>query len=331
MEVSEIIELVDILDYISQFCDLEQRSDGEFWGCSPLKEERTPSFSVNPEKQRFFDFSSGVGGNILDFICRYHRCDFREGLHILKKYANIKDDGEEPQVKRLLATSIAKQFKPPKKQEQGSGAVILPDDYMERYERSPEKLQIWRDEGISDEVMERFQVRYDPFSNRIVHPIRDLDGKIVNICGRTLDPDFKEKGLRKYTYFKSWGALTTIFGVAENRDAILKKGEIILFEGAKSVMLAATWGIHNTGAILTSHLNPHQFKALIKMGVNVVFALDAEVDIREDVNIKKLLPYVNVYWMRNRNGLLQDKDAPVDQGLEVFQELYKNKIKMRGR
>lgn len=330
MEVSEIIEQVDILDYISQFCDLEQRSDGEFWGCSPLKEERTPSFSVNPEKQRFYDFSTGVGGNIIDFICRYHCCDFREGLAILKKHFNIQDDGEEPQVKRLLATSIAKQFRPPKQTEKSAQSTILSDDYMERYEKAPDKLQIWRDEGISDEVMERFQVRYDPFSDRIVHPIRDLEGNIVNVCGRTLDPNFKEKGLRKYTYFKSWGTLATIFGFAENKDTILKKGEIILFEGAKSVMLAATWGIHNTGAILTSHLNPNQFKALIKLGVNVVFALDAEVDIRQDANIMKLLPYVNVYWLCNRKGMLDEKDAPVDKGVEVFQQLYEKKMKLRG-
>ena len=91
---------------------------------------------------------------------------------------------------------------------------------------------------------------YDSFSDRLVYPIRNPDGKIVNIGGRTLDPHWKEKGLRKYTYFMSWGELKTIYGLAENRDAILQKGEIILFEGCKSVLLADTYGIHNTGAIL---------------------------------------------------------------------------------
>ena len=56
---------------------------------------------------------------------------------------------------------------------------------------------------------------------------------------------------------KPWGELKTIYGFAENLENIKKQGEIILFEGCKSVLMADTWGIHNAGAILTSHLNPN--------------------------------------------------------------------------
>lgn len=329
MEVSEIIERVDILSYVSQFCDLEERRDGEFWGLSPLKDERTPSFSVNVEKQRFYDFSSGKGGNVLDFIIAYHGCDFREGLKLLKASANVTDDTPQQQNARLQATSIAKRFRPHAKKERESKSTILPADYMNRYDRNPEKLSAWREEGITPESMERFLVRYDPFSNRIVYPIRDLQGNIINVCGRTLDPNYKENHQRKYTYFHPLGSLQTIYGFWENKDEILKKREIILFEGAKSVMIADGWGIKNTSAVLTSHLNPLQFKALIQLGVHVVFALDAEVDIREDAQIKKLLPYVRVDWVKNRRGLLEEKDSPVDKGREVFQILYEERERLR--
>lgn len=57
----------------------------------------------------------------------------------------------------------------------------------------------------------------------------------------------------------------------ENRD------EVILFEGAKSVMMADGWGVRNTGALLTSHLNENQFQVLLKLGVKVSFALDAKL------------------------------------------------------
>lgn len=329
MEVSEILEAVDIYDYISQFCELEQRSDGEYWGLSPLKEENTPSFSVNTEKQRFYDFSSGCGGNLLDFITKYYNCDFHKGLSILKKYANISDSGEEELCTRLLATKIAKRYRVNVKEEKEVSYSALPDDYMSRYEWNEDKLSIWEQEGISKESMRKFGVMYDAFSDRIVYPIRDSHGKIVNVSGRTLDPDFKAKGLRKYTYFRSINSQHNIFGLAENLHSICEKKEIILFEGAKSVMQADTWGITNTGAILTSHLNPAQFKLLIQLGVRVVFALDAEVNIREDSNIMKLIPYVNVEWVKNRRGLLDDKDAPVDKGLEVFQTLYKERVRLR--
>ena len=330
MQVSELIEQVDILEYISQYCTLERRGDGEYWGLSPLKDENTPSFSVNEEKQRFYDFSSGKGGNVLDFILAYHHCGFRQGMDILRKYAGVTDDGTSGESPiRLLSTSIAKRFRNRRQAAKDCSHTVLPDDYMEQYPRNREKMKVWADEGISYASMDRFLVRYDDFSNRLVFPIRDTKGRIINVCGRTLDPDFKEKKLRKYTYFKPLGTLDTIYGLWENLPAIRATGEIILLEGAKSVLLADTWGITNTGAILTSHLNPSQFKLLIKLGVRVVFALDAEVDIRQDANIHKLLPYVPVEWVRNRDGLLADKDAPVDRGVEIFKNLYERRQTLR--
>lgn len=329
MEVAEIIESADILEYISQYTELEQRSDGEFWGLSPLREENTPSFSVNTEIQKFYDFSSGTGGNIIDFIRAYHGCDFHKALAMLKKFANIEEGGEEIQCTKLQATSVAKKYKPAKQKQVESKSVVLPADYMNRYEWNLEKMKPWIEEGISESALEKYRVRYDPFSERIVYPILDMQGNIINVSGRTIDPQYKEKGLRKYTYFKPLGLLDTIYGFAENKEAILKKKEIILFEGAKSVMLAESWGVDNAGAILTSHLNPQQFLLLIRMGVSVVFALDAEVDITKDKNIKRLLPYVPVYWLCNRRNLLEAKDAPVDKGEEVFRTLYAERKRMK--
>ena len=74
MEVEEILDQVDILEYISQYCDFEKKG-GEWWSLSPFTEEKTPSFSVNTEKQMFYDFSSGAGGNLIHFIEKYHTAD----------------------------------------------------------------------------------------------------------------------------------------------------------------------------------------------------------------------------------------------------------------
>ena len=191
------------------------------------------------------------------------------------------------------------------------------------------KLAVWEREGISRASIDKFSVYYDSFSDRLVYPIRNPDGKIVNIGGRTLDPHWKEKGLRKYTYFMSWGELKTIYGLAENRDAILQKGEIILFEGCKSVLLADTYGIHNTGAILTSHLNPNQMKLLAALGCRVVFALDKDVCIRDDHNIKRLKQFVNVQYLWDKDNLLGEKDSPVDRGQETWKKLYEGRLSWR--
>ena len=230
---------------------------------------------------------------------------------------------------RSAAVEVAKRFQPPKKAEKIVKATVLPPDYMLRYEKNDDKLSVWEYEGISRASMDKFQVFYDSFSDRIVYPVRDVSGNIINVHGRTLDPDFKAKKLRKYTYFLPLGTLDTVYGLAENRDEILKRGEIILFEGAKSVMKADSWGIGNTGAIMTSHLNPQQVKILAKLGVRTVFALDKDVNILLDHNIKRLSRYVRVEYLLDTDNLLAEKDSPVDRGEAVFNTLYENRISYR--
>lgn len=326
MELSNLIESVDILEYLSQYTEFTEKN-GEYWALSPLKDENTPSFSVRKETNTFYDFSSGIGGNVLTFI-RYHdHLGYREAIAKLQEYAGF--NGVVTPHKKIAATEIAKRFATPKKSHKEGKSTILPDDYMERYEKREDKLAAWMAEGISRTSLDRFQVYYDSFSDRLVYPIRNLDGKIINVGGRTLDKQWKEKGLRKYTYFMSWGELNTLYGLAENMAEIQKKKEIILFEGAKSVMLADTWGIKNTGAILTSHLNPNQMKILAKLGCNVVFALDKEVVVRDDYNIRRLKQFVKVQYLWDKDNLLSDKDAPVDKGFQVFQRLYEGRLTWR--
>ena len=327
MELSELIESVDILEYISQYTEFTEKN-GEYWGLSPLKEEKTPSFSIRKEENNFYDFSSGVGGNVLTFIRYYNKCGYQKAIEILKEYVGCDGDVAPPH-KKLAATEVAKRFAKPKKTNKISKVTALPDDYMERYEKRQDKLAVWRAEGISEASMNKFQVYYDSFSNRLVYPIRSPDGKIINVGGRTLDKAWKEKGLRKYTYFKPWGELNTLYGLYENREEIQNRHEIILFEGAKSVMLADTWGIHNTGAILTSHMNPNQMKILAQLGCRVVFALDKEVCIRDDHNIKRLKQFVKVEYIWDRDNLLDAKDAPVDKGLETWKKLYEGRLSWR--
>lgn len=329
MELSELIESIDIVEYISQYIELEQRGE-EWWGLSCFKEEHTPSFSVRRQPPCFFDYSSGIGGNIYTFVRFHDRCSPREAFEKLKEYAGV-DESEKINAPRrkLNATQVAKRFSAPAATQKESKTKPLSSNIMQQYEDNPEKLAVWRDEGISDAVMERFGVRYDRFADRIVYPIRDPAGNIVNIGGRTLDPEWKEKGLRKYNYYYKWGRMQTIYGLAENRDAIRKSREIILFEGCKSVLKAASWGIDNCGACLTSHLSPDQMKILIRLGCDVVFAFDKDVDIRKDHNIAKLRNYVNVFYLRDRDKLLSEKDSPVDQGEEIFRKLYEGRLRYR--
>ena len=326
MEVSDLLNTVDILEYVSQYTDFEERN-GEYWALSPLKAENTPSFSINREKQWYYDFSSGTGGNLLSFIQRYERCDLYRSVEILKGYANI--DETINITKRLETTKIIKKFRKQKESSKESAGIVLDKTYMDKYVIDKNKMDIWIKEGIPYEILIRHGVRVDKISNRIIYPIYDMSGNLINISGRTLDENFKEKKIRKYTYYKPLRELNTIYWLYQNLKNIKEKNEVIIFEGAKSVMIAEAWGIKNTGALLTSHLNKCQLKILIQLGVRVVFALDEDVDVEKDVQIQKLKRYAKIEIVKNTNKILSEKMSPVDQGENVWKNLYEQRSAFR--
>ena len=109
MDIPELLDRVDILDYISQYTSFEQRGR-EYWALSPLKQENTPSFSVDPEKRSFYDFSSGTGGDLLTFIQKYHHVNFRRATKMAQEFAGLSDVEIEPP-QRLAATTVARRYK----------------------------------------------------------------------------------------------------------------------------------------------------------------------------------------------------------------------------
>lgn len=331
MEASDIVAAVDMVEYISQYVDLEQKGR-ELWGRSCFNEERTPSFSVDPQKKYFYDFSAGFGGNLVDFVMAHDHCTVAQAINKLKQYAHITEDGEGNPVQRLSMVSIAKRYRSDKRAPPKCTAKILPDDYMDRYEFRKDKLKTWADEGIPYDLMWRYQIRYDAFDDRIVYPIRNLEGEIFCVSGRTCDPDYKAKGIRKYTYTTPIGSLPTLYGFWENRDEIIRAKEAIIFEGCKSVLKAVDYGFPNSMALLTSHLSPFQMETLIRLasfyGIRFVFALDSDVDITKDKNIQRLRTYARVEWVKNVGDLLGEKESPVDRGKEVFEKLYNMRVSL---
>lgn len=326
MDTSELIRSIDIVELASLFVDLEEKN-GEYWGISPFTfpPENTPSFSVRRESGSFYDFSSGIGGTAVTLIQNCKKLSKSEAIKWLIKYAG--GDGNNLRThENMSATSVCKKFAPNVKKKRAGNMAGYGEDCMERFEIADDKLKTWESEGISRETLATFQVRYDRFSDRLVYPIKNENGKIVNIGGRTLDPEWKQKKLRKYTYLYKWGgSMSVVYGIFENMQYIRKRKEVIVFEGCKSVLIANTWGIKNTAALLTSHLSPEQMKILAKLGCRVVFALDKEINIKKDHNIERLKRYVKVEYLIDKDGVLENKDSPVDKGKEVFLQLYSDK------
>lgn len=322
IDIEALLDKIPIVDYISQYIELEKNSNNEYVGISPFSmKDINPSFTITPENGLFYDFSFGVGGNVLNFIQQYNKVSFPQALKIACDYIGT-DVENMPQQLDIIQT--IKKFK---KQEQKSKQIkrkILDKNIMQKYEFKLEKLKIWIDEDISLEVLKKYEVMYDAFSNKIVFPIWDVTGEIISIKGRSLDEHFTAK----YIYFYELGNLDTIFNFWQRKDSFKEKNEIILFEAEKSVLKAESYGITNTAAIMTSHLNLHQMRILCELGVDVVFALDEGININTDKNIQLLKRFTRVDYIWNFNKLMEEKAAPIDQGKNIFLELYDKKRRL---
>lgn len=325
MDLEELLGRADIVEYVSQYVELVFKN-GEYWGHSPFNEkDMNPSFSVNKEKQVYMDFSSGKSGGILGFIQEYHKCSFCEAIQILKEYLNIDEKTiyiETPQIIKTL-----KRYKICQKKEKKIERKVLPQDYMDKF--SDHKITLWEEEGISPEIMEKYGVRYDTQKDVICFPVYDTNGNLINVKGRNVSPEWKKLGLSKYFYYFKVKVLDYMWGFNFKKDIIKSSGEIIIFEGEKSVMKMDGWGIENSVAICNGALTDEQLIILIKLGVNVVFALDKDKDPTKDENIKKLTRYCVVEYIKDTKNLLGEKDSPCDKGLEVWNTLYKERRRLK--
>ena len=318
MDYEELLEEVDIYDYVSQYVELEERG-GEYWGLSPFKEEKTPSFSVDTEKQRFCDFSSGYSGDLLTFIKEYHHVDFLNAMQMLMKFAGIEDTGEyisRPSILKEMRKYISKK----KKEKEYVYRKILDSSCMDKYWDGEEKLMSCIREGIDRQTLKNHQVKYNPQDDSLVFPLFDSNGNIISICSRTLCGR-----IPKYISYNKYDGVDFFYWEYQNRKNIIDKNEIIIFEGAKSVMVAESMGYNNCVSSQTNHLNDDQLKILIRLGVPVVFAYDKGVDIKQDKNIMRLAHYTKIEYVQDDWFLLKNKDAPIDYGLDIWKYLYERR------
>lgn len=324
MDVQELKERIDLAEYVGQYVDLDDKT-GILFGLCPFHKEDTPSFAVNPDGQYFHCFGCNAGGDVIEFARRYHKVGYHKALEMLCEYVGVESLKDTDGRSTPSALQVMRQYKHLRRQTHIPSPAV-PDGYMDRFPFDLAAMQSWVDEGIRKDQLRKYQVRFDQLSQRIVYPVRDPFGKMINVAGRTVIPNFKEQKLRKYSYYFSHGSVDTLYALYENQEAIQNQKEVVVFEGAKSVMKAEVFGVPNAVALLTSHVSAMQLYLLVALQVPVVFALDSEVDPRADKNIQKLKHFARCYWVKNQNSLLKDKEAPVDEGIEVWKSLYERRV-----
>ena len=208
---------------------------------------------------------------------------------------------------------------------------------------------LWLREGIQADVMDKFHIGFWNRENKITIPHFDINGRLVGIRARTLDKEEAE-AYGKYRPVQIGDTLYAhplhfnLYGIYEHQNAIRRRRSAIIAEGEKSVLLDDGYygDLSNTVACCGSSLNKFQVSLLTNiLGVNeITIAFDKEYEdwrsneareyrVKIENMCKKYKWQATFYYIWDMDNLLGHKDSPFDRGKEVFEELYKHRIRVR--
>ena len=295
----------DIVDVIGQYIPLK-KSGRNFLGLCPFHSEKTPSFSVSPDKQIFHCFGCGAGGDIFGFIMDIEGLDFRETVMYLANEAGINipenkvfakgDPKDEHKTKLLDVYSLSSKLYHYILLETDHGKDALNYLFKRGFTRdiiesfnigySPPAWDTLKSfltkRGFSEELLEQAGVliktedgnSYDRFRNRIIFPINDINGRIIAFGGRVLD-----NSLPKYLNSPEtiiFNKSKILYNLFQAKKEIRKKGQAYLFEGYVDTI--STWraGVLNGIATLGTSLTDEQAKILKRYADEVIVGYDSD-------------------------------------------------------
>lgn len=298
--LEEVRQSNDIVEVISQYIHLK-RSGRNYFGLCPFHNEKSPSFSVSPDKQIFHCFGCGVGGNVISFISKIEGIGFKEAIEVLAEKANIQlptlennldSKKEELKAKVYKVNSFTAEFYHKRLYEKGSK---IAQEYIKKRQLNNETLktfkigfsgkfdelyQALKKEGFQDaEILESGLVNkndngkyIDRYRNRLMIPILDERNRVIAFGGRVLD-DSKPKYINSpenIVYSKG----RNLFGLN-----VAKKGDtkrLLVVEGYMDVISLHQRGITNVVAALGTALTTQQGWLLRKNTEQVILGFDSD-------------------------------------------------------
>ena len=297
--IDEIKVNNDIVDIISQYVILK-RSGRNFLGLCPFHKEKSPSFSVSPDKQIFHCFGCGVGGDVISFICKLENVNYREAIEILAERAGIvlpKSDNTQDlkkeklkervyEINKIVATFYHEYLYTPK--------AKMAQEYVKKRKLDNNTLKkfmigyagvdneifkLLKSKGFNEEeilasnLVKKTPYGYnDLYKNRLMFPIQDVRNRFIAFGGRVLD-DSKPKYINSpegIVYSK--GRNLYAMNLAKNANL----GKIIMCEGYMDTVSLHQRGIPNAVASLGTALTDGQARLLRKYTEKVIISYDSD-------------------------------------------------------
>lgn len=352
--IDDLLNRSDIVEVVSSRVQLK-KAGKNYTACCPFHQEKTPSFTVSQEKQFYYCFGCGAGGNALGFIMDHDHLEFPEAVEELANRAGVE-------VEREASSG-------PKKPRQATHSPLYAllaaasDYYRGALKNHPQRdaaVNYLKQRGVSGVIARDFALgfappgwdnlskqlggdnlqqqalieagllvenaetkrRYDRFRDRIIFPIHDSRGRIVGFGGRVLGDD-KPKYLNSpetAVFHKG----QELYGLYEARKHNRQLTEIIVVEGYMDVIALAQQGLRNAVATLGTATSEEHVRRLFRVVPNILYCFDGDNAGRKaawralEATLSNLKDGLQARFLFVPDG--EDPDSLIrSEGLEAFQ------------
>lgn len=354
--VEQINAANDIVEVVRGYLPGLKRAGAVWKANCPFHNERTPSFTVNPQRQIYKCFGCGAGGSVIRFVMNYENLDFvaaarklaeRAGIRIEETEMSAEDQERYGMRKRLLALHLdAADFFHRQLMKMPSAQIAR--DYLKGRGISGDVAKSWKLGYAPDEweamaafaqergysarelvasglVKLRDEERpdgefYDRFRGRVMFPICHDGGEVIGFSGRVLEKDAqaaKYVNSPETILFKKGSVL---FGLHKSKRALIEKGCAIVCEGQLDLITAFEAGIQNVVAPQGTAFTPEQARKIKRFCEEVVLCFDA--DAAGQKAAERSLPALLASGLAIRVATMppgEDPDSLIrGQGVEVY-------------
>ena len=351
--IDDLLDRVDIVDVVNSRVQLK-KAGKNYKACCPFHEEKSPSFTVAQDKQFYYCFGCGAGGNALGFVMEFDRLDFLPAVEMLAKNAGMEIPREAAPDQRVtkqkdslysILTQSDKFFRQQLRTHQGAkvavdylkgrglsgkiaaqfGVGYAPpgwDNLLKVAGGNDQKNKLLDESGMII-VKPEEKKQYDRFRHRIMFPIRDQRGRTIGFGGRVLDESTPKYLNSPETPVFHKGR--ELYGLYEARQALKEIPCLIMVEGYMDVIALAQYGIANAVATLGTALTENHLQKLFRYTSEIVFCFDGDSAGRRaaarslEIALPEMRDGVSAKFLFLPDG--EDPDSMVRQlGTEAFLE-----------
>ena len=355
--LDEIKIRLKVSQVIGKSVKLKKRGK-EFIGLSPFSNEKTPSFTVNDEKGFYHCFSSAEHGNIFDFLMKTKNYKFGEAVRTLAADAGMppyrftKRD-EERQNRWKIYKTILEKYSDFCHEELVSGKYPEVVEYLNKKKTTKEEILFFKigytskKDNFYEELKKEFDEKQigssgiyyfdenkkkyvDRFRNRIIFPVKNLNGSVFALGGRTLSKTTLAKYINSpETEFYKKG--NNLYNIDEAKKIRNKNEEVFIVEGYMDVVNLHKFGIENVVANLGTAMTERQIDLAWKFFKNPIICLDGDMSgqkaaLRAAERLFPLMkPDFNIYFLTLPENL--DPDSYINEkGKESFLKFSEKKV-----